>query len=278
MDESGPELRVHDVTSIDDPQVAEYRSLRRVASLRRDGLFVAEGARVVSRLLSTQLRVVSLLVDPGWLETLRPRLTARPEATIDVFVSPKPQLERIVGFHVHQGVMAIAEAPQPPELVPYLRGHPDHILVALEGVSNAENVGGLLRSLAGFGGAGMIIDSATCEPFVRRAARVSMGAAFTIPVWRSTDLAATIAQLRLECGTRSLAAHLHGETEALDRAALGGPVLLALGSEATGLSDGVVAACDTAVEIPMDPTWDCLNVATAGAVILWEVARRRRSV
>lgn len=269
-------MRVHTVEGLDDPRVAEYRSLRRVASLRRDRCFVAEGARVVVQLLASRLRVRSLLLDERWLEELRASLESRPETDIDVFVTTKAELQRIVGFHVHQGVMAIAEAPEPPDLLAHVRARPDALLVALAGVSNAENVGGILRTMAGFGASGLLIDAATCDPFVRRAARVSMGAAFRIPVWRSEDLPADLARLRAECGMRVLAAHLHGETVPLEEADLAGGLVVALGSEADGLPDDVTAACDLAVEIPMSGDWSCLNVGTAGAIVLWEISRRRR--
>ncbi len=104
-----------------------------------------------------------------------------------------------------------------------------------------------------------------------------MGAVFRLPVWRSQDLAATLRQVRERSGARVLALHLHGETMPLDDVDLSPPLVLAFGSEANGLSDEVVAACDASVMIPMSGGWSCLNVATSGAVTLWEVDRRRRA-
>jgi tRNA G18 (ribose-2'-O)-methylase SpoU len=270
-------VNVLPVGELDDPRVAEYRSLRRVASLRRDRCFVAEGARVVVQLLMSRLRVRSLLLDARWLEELRPMLETRPETDLDVYVTTKDELQKIVGFHVHQGVMAVAEAPEPPDLLDHVRDTENALLVALAGVSNAENVGGILRTMAGFGATGLLVDAATCDPFVRRAARVSMGAAFRIPVWRAPNLPGDLARLRAERGVRVLAAHLHGETVPLDEADLSGPLVVALGSEADGLPDDVTAACDLSVEIPMSGDWSCLNVGTAGAILLWEITRRRRA-
>ncbi len=270
-------MRVERLAGIDDPRAAVYRSLRRVAALRRDRSFVAEGARVVRQLLASPLRVRSLLLDERWLAELAPLCDARPEPDLVAFVVSKDELERIVGFHVHQGVMAVAEAPEPPDLFATLGARADAFVVALEGVSNAENVGGILRTVAGFGGAGLLIDAATCDPFVRRAARVSMGAVFRVPVWRTDDLAGTLRALRERCGVRALAAHLKGRLVTLDDADLGGRVAVVLGSEATGLSDALAEACDAAVEIPMADGWYCLNVANAGAVVMWEIARRRRA-
>jgi tRNA G18 (ribose-2'-O)-methylase SpoU len=270
-------LRVTEIADVDDPRVADYRSMRRFAALRRNRTFVAEGTRVLVHLLASPLRVHHLLLEPRWLEEFRPLLEARPEADLEVFVCSREEVARIVGFHAHQGAMAVADEPDPPELLDHARRTRNHVFVALDGVSSAENVGAIVRSMAGLGADGLIVDPVTCDPYVRRAARVSMGGVFRIPLWRVEDLPETIALLRATCGTRSVAAHNHPPVVELDRAKLEGPLLLALGSEATGLSDSTLAACDERVMIPMRGDWGCINVAAAAAVFLWETARRRRA-
>lgn len=269
-------MKITPVEGVDDPRVEEYRSMRRYAALRRGRRFVAEGTRVLVHLLASPLRVRSLLLEPRWLEEFRPRIEARPETDLEVFVAPREEVQKIVGFQVHQGAMAVAEEPDAPELLAFARGRPGHVLVALDGVSSAENVGAIVRSMAGIGADGLLVDPVTCDPYVRRAARVSMGGVFRIPVWRVPDLPAAIASLRAECGTRSVAAHNRPPVEPIDRADLSGSLIVALGSEATGLSPAVLAACDRAVMIPMRGDWGCVNVAAAAAVFLWEIARRRR--
>jgi tRNA G18 (ribose-2'-O)-methylase SpoU len=269
-------MRITPVEGIDDPRVADYRSMRRFAALRTGRRFVAEGTRVIVHLLASPLRVRTLLLEPKCLEEFRPLLEARPEADLEVFVTSREEVQKIVGFQVHHGAMAVADEPDAPDLLEFARSRKDHVLVALDGVSAAENVGAIVRSMTGLGADGLIVDRVTCDPFVRRAARVSMGGIFRMPVWRVDDLPATIARLRAECGTRSVAAHNRHPAEDIDRADLSGNLLVALGSEATGLSPAVIAACDRAVMIPMHGDWGCINVAAAAAVFLWEVARRRR--
>lgn len=268
---------VERVDGLDDPRVAVFRSLRRIEALRRDGRFVCEGARVVRQLLRSSLPVHAIVLDERWLEELRPALEARPERDLPVFVAPKRDLESIIGYALHQGVMALASVPEPPPLLDVAARTPGHLFVALEGVSGAENVGGLVRSCAGFGATGLIVDGSSHDPFVRRAARVSMGAIFHLPVWKVPSLVLVLGELRGRCGTRSVAAHLYPPVEDIDRAELGGNLVVVLGSEAVGITEPVLAACDARVKIPMHENWGCLNVATAGAVFLWEVARRRRS-
>ena len=269
-------FKVTQVAGLGDPRVADYRSMRRFASLRRERTFVAEGTRVLVHLLASPLRIHHLLLEPRWLEEFRPLIEARPEAGLEVFLAPREEVQQIVGFQVHQGAMAVAEEPRAPDLFEFARSKKDHVLVALDGVSSAENVGAIVRSMTGIGADGLIVDPVTCDPYVRRAARVSMGGLFRMPLWRVDDLPGTIARLRAECGTRSVAAHNRPPVEEIDRADLSGNLLIALGSEATGLADATVAACDRVVMIPMRGDWGCINVAAAAAVFLWETARRRR--
>lgn len=264
------------IDGIDDPRVAEFRSLRRIESVRREGRFVCEGARVVRQLLRSPLRIHSMLTDARWLDELRPLIDAREDLRgLPVHLTTKAALESIIGFSLHQGVMALADAPQAPDLLTHAAARPNHVYVALCGVSGAENVGGMLRNAAGFGADGVILDAPSHDPYVRRAARVSMGAVFHVPVWRVDDVVPALRALRDRYGTRSVAAHLYEPVVELPAADLSGPLVVVLGSEATGLSDDVVRACDAAVKIPMHENWGCLNVATSGAVFLWEIARRR---
>ena len=269
-------MKITPVEGIDDPRVADYRSMRRFASLRMGRRFVAEGTRGIVHLLDSPLRVRSLLLEPAQLEIFRAQLERRPETDLEVFVTSREEVQKIVGFQVHHGAMAVADEPDVPDPVEFARPKPDHVFVALDGLSAAENVGAIVRSMTGLGADGLIIDPGTCDPYVRRAARVSMGGIFRMPVWRTDDLPATIAMLRAECGTRSVAAHNYPPVEDLDLTDLAGNLLIALGSEATGLSPATIAACDRSVMIPMRGDWGCINVAAAGAVFLWEVARRRR--
>lgn len=269
-------MHVIPVAGLDDPRVAPFRSMRRVEALRQEHTFVCEGGRVVRQLLKSPLAVHAILVDEKWLDELRDAIEARPERDLPVYVCPKAALEEIIGFTVHQGVMALAATPVAPPLLDVARATPGHVFVALEGVSGAENVGGLVRSCAGFGATGLILDQASHDPFVRRAARVSMGAIFQLPVWKVPSIPPVLAELKAACGTRSVAAHLYEPVEDLDRADLAGNVVIVLGSEAVGITDDLLRVCDARVKIPMHETWGCLNVGTAGAVFLWEAAKIRR--
>src|SRR6266581_590589 len=101
---------VHKIASLDLPELQPYRTMRHQAQHRDQGIFVAEGEKVVRRLLESHFKVVSLLLPEEWARELELLLQARPEQ-IDVFVAEKKLLETLTGFSLYQGLLAIAKIP-----------------------------------------------------------------------------------------------------------------------------------------------------------------------
>ena len=221
-----------------------------------EGCFIGDGIRVVRRMLAA-LSVERILCPPEWVE----RIGA--PAGIDVCTASIEELSTIVGFNLHQGVMALGRipAPRPPK---------GSLFVALDGVSSNENAGAVMRSCAAFGVDGVIIGPGTVSPWNRRSVRTSMGA----PIVLATHVVESLVEF---CKARvAYAAHIHGERVDFRDVDCRGDVTIVLGSEATGVSDAVIGACKKTIYIPMAPEWDCLNVAASAAVILAEVQRQRR--
>src|SRR5262245_36897535 len=99
-------FHVHHVESLELPELAPYRTMRHPVDHERQRLFVAEGDKVVRRLLESDFTVVSALMPEKWVGELTSLLEARPE-NIPVFIAPKPLLEQLIGFSMFQGVMAV---------------------------------------------------------------------------------------------------------------------------------------------------------------------------
>lgn len=263
---------VHDLT---DVSLEPYRTLRRPLEHEEQGIFVAEGEKVVRRLLESGLPVHSVLLTPEWLETYKSHLSES-KSSIQVFVAPKKLVESIVGFNLHQGIMAVARIPEPSSLEELLaKSLAPNLFVAIDGMTNAENLGVLMRNCAAFGVQGLLVGETSSSPYLRRAVRNSMGAIFTMPVVPLTDLAETLRHLRSIDGIRSIAAHPHATGGSLYKADLRQSCCIIFGSEGEGISSRVLEACDDAVAIPMYHGVDSLNVASASAVFLAEVRRQR---
>src|SRR5215204_5730431 len=145
-------LRIEPVGSLDAPELAPYRTMRRQLEHREQRIFVAEGDKVVRRLLESDLPVVSLLLPPGWLEELQPLLARRVEREhIIVYTAAKTTLEELTGFSMYQGVLGVGRIPEMLTLAKALAGSPKpRLFVAVDGLANAENLGVVVRNCVAF--------------------------------------------------------------------------------------------------------------------------------
>src|SRR2546430_12789258 len=99
-------FRTRKIDTFDLPALQPYRTMRRQLEHREQGIFVAEGEKVVRRLLESSFAVVSVLLPEKWLTELEPLLRSRPER-IEVFLAEKKLLETLTGFSMYQGLLAV---------------------------------------------------------------------------------------------------------------------------------------------------------------------------
>jgi tRNA G18 (ribose-2'-O)-methylase SpoU len=268
-------IRETSIASLDLPALEPFRTLRQTEDHRRSGIFVAEGEKVVRRLLESPISIRSVLITPEWLEVYRQKISDRRES-INVFVAKKELLEEIVGFNLHQGIMAVADIPDEPSLETLVAlAFSPLLFVAVDGLTNSENLGVLVRNCVAFGVQGLIVGETSSSPFLRRAVRNSMGTVFKLPVHHATNLAETLTRLRLEFHLEVMGAHPHTDQGTLSDTDLKTGCCLVFGSEGEGISERVRNVCSKLVAISMQSNVDSLNVANASAVFLYEVQRQR---
>lgn len=267
-------VRLHPIESLDLPELQPYRTLRYQHDHREQGIFVAEGEKVVRRLIESPLSVVSVMLPPSWVAEYERLLAPRAEE-IPIFVGRKELLETLTGFSLYQGVMAVGRVPpaQPLETVLETRRRP-RLLAAAERLSNAQNMGALVRNCAAFGAAALVVGETCCSPFIRRAVRASMGAIFHLPCVEVTNLKGTLCALR-DQGWRVVGAHPHASQRTPLAVDFTCDCCVVLGSEGEGLSPEVLDQCDEQAAIPMPLEVDSLNVASASAAFLYEAWRQR---
>lgn len=284
-------FHVQKISSFDSPDLQPYATMRRPLDQERQGIFVAEGTKVVRRLLESDFTVVSVVLPDKWLDDFRPSLEARREP-VTVYLAEKKLLETLTGFSMFQGVLAVGRIPSPVSLDDILsRNQKPLLFVAVDALTNAENLGALVRNCVAFGVQALIVGETSSSPYLRRAVRNSMGTIFQLPVIElaklgqrhrfaakphvtNSTLTECLAALR-QRGVRCIAAHPHTDKAFLSQSDFSGDCCLVFGSEGEGISPVVLAACDEAVAIPMPPTVDSLNVGAAAAVFLYEVNRQR---
>lgn len=268
-------MKIIAVTSLDHPDLQPYRTLRRPRDHEQQGIFVAEGEKVVRRLLESSLTTLSFLMTPQWFNRYEDILRRRAEDCI-IFLAEKELLESIVGFHLHQGIMAVARIPQSktlPEII--AENARPLLLVAIEGLTNAENIGALVRNCVAFGVQALIMGETSSNPYLRRAVRNSMGAVFRISIVRTGNLVQTLKELRQRYSVSIVGAHPHAGSIVASAFDFRRDCCLVFGSEGEGLSSHTLATCDATAVIPMVEGVDSLNVASASAALLYEVRRQR---
>src|ERR1051326_8671703 len=195
------------IASLDLPELQPYRTMRRQMAHRERGIFVAEGEKVVRRLLASKFGVVSALMPEKWVDELTPLFEKRPE-TVRVFVANKALLETLTGFSMYQGLLAVGKIPEPRLLEPILESASQPFLVvAVDSLSNAENLGALVRNCVAFGTQALIVGETSSSPFLRRAVRSSMGTVFELPIIETSNLLESLSSLK-ERGVRCIAAAL----------------------------------------------------------------------
>lgn len=268
--------RVVEIADIDDPRLAPFVNVRFTNTTRFSNHFIAEGKLVVERLVASDYEVQSILVErdrfPEWLQ--RPEWQHRLEST-PIYSLARPQLETLLGFDFHRGVMACGTR-RPIPTADELDWNSVNQALALIGVTELENLGSLIRSAAAFGVDHILVGPGTADPLARRSLRVSMATALKMKFFRLAEPAATLRRWRQSQSVRTIATTLDTDAAHLDALVPDErPVLLMMGNEANGLAKDILQAATDRVTIPMQLGTDSLNVAVAGAVFLYELSRRQ---
>jgi tRNA G18 (ribose-2'-O)-methylase SpoU len=248
---------------------ADYQHVGDHRWLTTQGLFVAEGRFVVRRLLeSRRFRIKSIIVTPAALQGLSDALLA----DTPMHVLEQDVLNRITGFNFHRGCLALAH--RGPETGP-VGSDEARRLLALEGVGNPDNVGGLFRVAAAFGVDGLLLDPASADPFYRKAIRTSMGAVLDVPFERVHAWPAALGRFR-ERGFDVVALTPREDARPLaEYVAAGAParrIVIVVGAEGSGLTEEALAEATERVRIPISPGVDSLNVTVAAGIALASLA------
>ncbi len=268
------------INSAEDPRLAVYRGVSDPELARASGLFVAEGRRVVQRLLaSPAFAVESVLVTAAACAALQATpaaLARRPD--VPIYLVPQAVMNEVAGFHIHRGCLALAIRPAlPPWETLAARAR---TLVALERLADADNVGSTFRSAAAFGVDGVLLGPGCADPFYRKAVRTSMGAVLSVP-FASVDAPSQLwpgaLQVLRDGGWQVVGLTPRGDCPPLWDVVSSRTSRLALvfGHEGDGLSPHALAACTHLARIPMASGIDSLNVGVSVGVALYDVTRAR---
>ena len=259
------------IDSFEDPRLAPYRNLKERDLAREGGRFIAEGENLVKRLLASRYQTESVLLADRRVAEIAPLVPPH----IPVYSAPAAIVNQVLGFKFHAGVMSVGIRGPSPTIDDVMRTATASritLLVCPE-IEKTDNLGAIIRIAAAFGIDAMILGQRCCDPFFRQSVRVSMGAAFVLPIVRTDNLARDLQRLRAHYDVQLIATVLDTDAEPLEHVAPPPRLGLLLGNEAQGIGPEYLKLCDRRVTIPMKLGTDSLNVAVAAGVFLYHFTR-----
>ena len=266
-------LNIITVTDFSAPELDVYARLTEAQLLNRhclkEGLFIAESPKVISRALDAGYEPVSFLVERKHLQAGSESMEVLSRCGgIPVFTAEFDLLTQLTGYQLTRGMLCAMrrrELPGVREICEKAKR-----VAVLEDVMNPTNLGAIFRSAAALGMDAVLLTPACSNPLYRRSARVSMGTVFQVD-W--TYLPENWLETLKDMGFKTAAMALREDSYSVCDPELKRQEKLAvvLGTEGEGLKDSTIAGCDYTVMIPMAHGVDSLNVAAASAVAFWEL-------
>ncbi|MFN9370858.1 MAG: TrmH family RNA methyltransferase [Planctomycetaceae bacterium] len=250
-----------------DPRLDPFRDLKQRGG-QRGGTFVAEGEKLVVRLLASGLEVDTIACTPA----LHVRLARQISDATNVLLLDSHEISQLIGFQFHRGVLALGRIPPAPSLTGLLQRLPlgePALAIGCPELRDPTNLGTIARTALALGANMLLVGTEGVDPWSRRVLRTSMGAIFQLPVIETNDWPEVFRQLHQE-KFETIATVLDAAAESLREARFAHRRAVFLGTEDPGLSDEIARSCRRRVTLPMAHGVDSLNVAVAAGIVMYQ--------
>lgn len=251
------------IAQADDSRIELYRNLKDISFTHSEkNLFIAEGLITAKKLLQSNIEIMSFFALPEFYDIFSELIQSKNISKSNQFTSEKNVMNQIVGFRLHQGIMAIGKTP---EQTPINKMKPP--IVVLNGIVNSENVGAIVRNAVAFSIKSIIFDKRTSHPYLRRAVRVSMGTVFSIQYYHSNNIIKDLAYLKNEKGYELIASEISKSSIPINEHLMRKKTAIIFGSEGKGISNDILSICNKVIHIPIAKEVESLNVAASSSII-----------
>lgn len=245
------------ITSLKNPKVLRWKSLKDRKGRRETGCFLAEGRKMAEEAVASRFPVEALLVDEERLEEF-----SLPE-DISVYALPAHVLAAVCDTKTPQGIAAVVRMGSTAQV--------GDRVVAMDGVQDPGNVGTIIRTADAAGLDGIILSEQCADVFSPKTLRATMGSIFRMPMVVTEDLPGYLTSLR-ENGYSVISSQLDGEPF-YQRKPVGDKFCLIIGNEGNGISDAVKATATHKVKLPMRGGAESLNAAIAAGIMMYDLMR-----
>ncbi|MCH5275087.1 MAG: RNA methyltransferase [Lachnospiraceae bacterium] len=255
-------------------QLVQWQSKAR--ERRRDGVFVAEGLkmleeappRLIREIYLTQELMVSL--ENGKTDRERTLLNKIKAAGFETVADEV--MKRAADTQTPQGVLTVLQ--QPSYEQEKILSAENGLYLLLEDLQDPGNLGTILRSGEGAGITGVIMTKGTVDIFNPKTIRATMGSVFRVPFLYVESLSDILEEMRRR-KIATYAAHLQGK-DSYDAFSYSGSTAFLIGNEGNGLKEETAALADFCLRIPMEGRLESLNAAVSASLLVYEAYRQRR--
>ncbi|MBR4080279.1 MAG: RNA methyltransferase [Clostridia bacterium] len=245
------------LTSLKNPKIMAWRSLKDRKGRRETGCFLVEGRKMAEEALQSAFAVEAVLVDEQRAEEFTL------PADVPVYLLPDHVLSAVCDTKTPQGIAAVLHMQGRDEL--------GARVVALDGVQDPGNVGTILRTADAAGFTGVLLSEQCADVFSPKVLRATMGSIFRMPIRVTADLPGELTRLRSE-GYSVLSSQLDGEPF-FQRRDVGDRYCLIIGNEGNGVSPEVQATATHRLRLPMRGGAESLNAAIAAGIMMYDLTR-----
>jgi len=249
------------ILTLDDSRIQKYLSLKDKNN-KKSNQIILETEKVILEALRSNINITEIFAREDFFS----KNVIPPH--INCLYANQSLLNKIVGYRLHQGIMAIAERP-----LEYHYQKMKGPILYLNGLTSPENVGTICRNLKSFNFSNIIVDQKTVHPFTRRCIRVSIGHSLNLKTYQTLNSISVFNHF-LESGYQLVAANnsSHAIEIHLAQKKISNNFILILGSEGAGVDSSLLNLCNHQVKIPINSQVDSLNVASASAILLYQLS------
>lgn len=263
--------QVKEITSLANPIIKDMKALSLKKNRDREGVFMAEGLKLVIDALDLGWTIRTFLFSKAGLgNPIIEKTAARTKAAGGLIIEASQKvMESVTRRDNPQMVVGVFEQRWLP--IETLQAKGDDVYIALDRVRDPGNLGTIIRTADAVGAKGLILVGDTTDPFSLETVRATMGSIFAMPLYRLS--ADAFLQWRKNFKGTIIGTHLKGSVDYRTIDYSKGPSILFMGNEQQGLPDNLADSCDTLARIPQAGRADSLNLAVATGVMLYEIRR-----
>lgn len=263
--------QVKEITSLANPIIKDMKALSLKKNRDREGVFMAEGLKLVIDALDLGWTIRTFLFSKAGLgNPIIEKTAARTKAAGGLIIEASQKvMESVTRRDNPQMVVGVFEQRWLP--IETLQAKGDDVYIALDRVRDPGNLGTIIRTADAVGAKGLILVGDTTDPFSLETVRATMGSIFAMPLYRLS--ADAFLQWRKNFKGTIIGTHLKGSVDYRTIDYSKGPTILFMGNEQQGLPDNLADSCDILARIPQAGRADSLNLAVATGVMLYEIRR-----